>query len=388
MDVLIQMRKKYGRMLDASLEPAKRRDQLSPADRLFGWAPQAQGNYGGYKGRIRVICEEVVSEDSKDPENNKKRKIIQRFEAAEMPLTILSTPKPSYARFYVAKNEQGDPQKDGLSKKQVGYDSNKSLRGRKQYWHHKGLEIDLSKPESEQAKEYWHPSVEDRTQLKCNNRYQEYRRPDQRHEESQNGWQQKDKQNRSIKGWIAPGTVFKAKLYVQNLQPEEVGALLWLLLLSEFYGENHYFKIGYGKPLGFGSVRMEIDEDECPNRCLPLGTGEDWKNYYAAFDADVSSLGKLNDHERNQCIDEFKDSMARAYNAQCFDDLRFISGFLQVLRGPKTDLPIHYPRQEEKPSSESKSLDWFKANDSKEGLKLTLPAVTEENALLHDPKKP
>ena len=361
-------------LLDDSLKPAKNMNQLSPADRLFGWTPQGQVQDEGYKSRIRVVCEEVVLEDNEDAENDKKQEILQRFEGGALPLTILSEPKSSYVYFYVAKNKQGEPQDSGLTKKKAGYDGNKGLRGRKQYWHHRGLESD------DQELDYWKTSVEDRTQIKCNERYQEYRRPDKYPENSQTGWQQKDDQNRSITGWIRPGVEFKASLYVQNLENKEVGALLWLLSLPA----NHYFRLGYGKPLGFGSIKMKID-DRCPSGCLPLSIGEDWKSYYEVFDADVDVLAKLDENQRNCYIQEFKTSMENAYpNHQCFDDLPFINGFLQVLHGSKTDLPIHYPRLEEKPNPEGKSLEWFKANDT--GLKLVLPAVTTEEGLPYNPK--
>ena len=228
-----------------------------PRIAYLGGCLRNRGSDQGYKGRIRVVCEDDV-----------RPEIIEKFGGGALPLAILGQPKPAQGRFYVAKDNQGNPQDDDISKQQAGYSKGKGLRGRKQYWHHKGLEAD-------KAQDYWKPSVEDRTQQQRNGRYQEYRRP------NKNGEPQTDSQNRSITGWIKSGTVFKASLYVQNLQPEEVGALLWLLSLPK----GHYFRLGYGKPLGFGSVRMEIDEERWVNGCLPLGTGEDWKGYYEAFDA-------------------------------------------------------------------------------------------------------
>jgi len=382
-------------LLAPSLKLARERSKLSPADRLFGWVPQQSDSDQGYKGRIRVVCE-----DDARPE------IIQHFDGKNLPLTILGEPKPAQGRFYVAKDDQGTPQDDGVNnKQQAGYSKGKGLRGRKQYWHHKGLEAD-------HAPDYWKPSVEDRTQQQSNSRYQEYRRPDQ------SGQPQKDSQNRSITGWIEPGTVFKASLYVQNLQTEEVGALLWLLSLPG----GHYFRMGYGKPLGFGSVRMEVDEDRCVNECLPLGTGDDWKDYYATFDA--SSPAKLDEDRRNDCIQKFKASMVAAYDplpvndetikigeepetsasrrltslddlksiqlftnpedrieikSEHFNNLPFISGFLQVLSGPKKDAPIHYPRLEYKPNPKGENFRWFV--DNEKGKKLALPAVTSEKRL-------
>ena len=391
-------------LLDSSLTPADTMSKLSPADRLFGWVPQESGSGQGYKGRIRIVCE-----DGARPE------IIEEFNGGTLPLAILGQPKPAQSRFYVAKDDRGDPQDDGISKAQAGYSEGKGLRGRKQYWHHKGLEAD-------KASDYWKPSVEDRTQQQSNGRYQEYRRPDK------NGKPQTDPQNRSIRGWIKPNTVFKVSLYVQNLQTEEIGALLWLLSLSE----GHYFRLGYGKPLGFGSVRMEVDEKRCVNGCLPLGTGEEWKNYYAAFDA--SSPATLDERQRNNCIQKFKASMVTAYKPlpandeainrsegqeasgkshritsfadlkhvpiktipttpedrkkseeQRFDELPFISGFLQVLSGPKNDAPIHYPRLERKPNPEGENFKWFVDNEKGQGKKVTLPAATDEKGLPYQP---
>ena len=369
--------------LDASLKPAAKLGELSPADRLFGWTPQGQGNDEGYKGRIRVVCEDGA-----------RPGIIEKLDG-NLPLTILGQPKPAQGRFYVAKD--GKPQDDGTAKQDAGYDAaqGKSLRGRKQYWHHKGLE-------TKQASDYWKPSVEDRTQQLHNGRYQEYRRPN-----GADGNPQADSQNRSITGWIKPGTVFSATLYVQNLQSEEVGGLLWLLSLPE----GHYFRLGYGKPLGFGSVRLEIDADRCGNKCLPLGTGADWKAYYAVFE--VSSPATLGADQQKCCLQAFKTGMVDAYDplpaggataaeesreqdasgstrgpgsfAARFDDLSFIRAFLQVLSGPTSDppIPIHYPRLAPEPNPAGENFRWFTQNERK--TKCALPAVTDTKGLPYQP---
>lgn len=342
-------------LLDDSLKPAKTRSELSPADRLFGWVPQEQGDDAGYKGRVRVVCD-----------NEPRLEIIERLNGA-LPLTILGQPKPAQGRFYVA-DEQG-PQHT-VDKRDAGYDTNrgKYLRGRKQYWHHKGLEAhkDVERP----ALDYWYPSVEDRTQVKRNGRYQEYRRPDDK-----DGQLQQDPQNRSITGWIKPDTEFKAALYVQNLQDQEVGALLWLLSLPE----GHYFKLGYGKPLGFGSLKIEIDKD---SGSLPLGTGSDWQAYYTAFDC--SPPATLDANKQVACRDVFKASILAAYNAySSFDELPFISDFLQILKGPIDNSPIHYPRLYRKPTPEGENFRWFKKNE--EGEKDALPSVDDPEGLPYEP---
>ena len=339
-------------LLDTSLRPASNRSKLSPADRLFGWVPQEQGDDAGYKSRIRVVCE-----DGARPE------IIKKFDG-ELPLTILGQPKPAQGRFYVA-DDRGDPQ-DDVRKQNAGYNAsqNKSLRGRKQYWHHKGLEAELE--ESKQKQCYWKPSVEDRTNIKCKGRYQEYRRPDDKE-----GKPQKDTQNRSIKGWIKPGTEFKVSLYVQNLQPEEIGALLWLLSLPE----KHYFKLGYGKPLGFGSVRLEVGDG-----VLPLGTGEHWQNYYTTLDADPPTM--LDGDQRDMCIQAFQASMVVYGTNSNFEDLPFIADFLQILTGPVDDSPIHYPREDRNPTPEGENFRWFTTNERY--WKEALPRV-DESGLAYEP---
>ena len=357
-------------LLDVSLRPAKELRELSPADRLFGWVPQEQGDDSGYKSRIRVVCE--GSEDTD---------IVEEFEGGPLPLTILGQPKPAQGRFYVAGDDKGIPQ-HGKRKQDAGYKASagKRLRGRKQYWHHKGLE-------AEQAPDYWKASSEDRTQRQTNGRYQEYRRPDKFNNRNQQFEQQIDSQNRSIKGWIKPGTVFKASLYVQNLQPEEIGALLWLLSRPEDY----YFRLGYGKPLGFGSVHIEIDTERLIKGCLPLGTRKDWKAYYKGLNASLPA--ELNDEGKADCIQQFKSKMIEGYKSlvsnsetndlQAFNDLPFISGFLQVLSGPKKDDPIHYPRLEHKPNPEGKNFEWFRDNES--NSKRALPRVTDEESLPYNP---
>ena len=168
-------------LLDVSLHPANKLSELSPADRLFGWVPQqkqdsAQESSGGYKSRIRVVCE-----------GSQCSNIVEKIEGGPLPLTILGQPKPAQDRFYVAEDDKGKPQ-NGKSKRDAGYKAStgKRLRGRKQYWHHKGLEV-------EKAPDYWRASSEDRTQQQTNGRYQEYRRPDKFNDKNQQFEQQIDK---------------------------------------------------------------------------------------------------------------------------------------------------------------------------------------------------
>ncbi|MDE0314631.1 MAG: TIGR03986 family CRISPR-associated RAMP protein [Candidatus Poribacteria bacterium] len=343
-------------LLDPSLRPAKKLEALSPADRLFGWTPQEKSNDSGYKSRIRVVCED-----------GERPTILKNFENDPLPLTILGEPKPEQGRFYVAVDNKGTPQ-HGKNRQNAGYDknSNKQLRGRKHYWHHKGLETENNK-----AKDYWDPFAEN---------------PKQNREYIRTG-RIEDSQNRSIKGWIKPNKELKASLYLQNLQKKEIGALLWLLSLPE----DHYFRLGYGKPLGFGSVKIEIDTEQLENGCLPAGSDKNWKAYYT--DINACSPATLDANMQTKCIQEFQNSMTKVYDEQDFNKLPFIEGFLQVLRGPDSSDPIHYPRRKPKPDPDGKNYEWFMDNENgrernQDGMKIALPKVTDNKGLPYNPSKP
>ena len=126
-------------------------------------------------------------------------------------LAILGQPKPQQGRFYLGKAD-GTAQVAGLSKEQAGYSGDNRIRGPKVYPHHRQFR--------------------------------------------ETNWEgdKPNKQNRSITGWIKPGTEFVFDLHVENLTRIELGGLVWLLSLSE----DHFLRMGLGKPLGFGSVRAEI----------------------------------------------------------------------------------------------------------------------------------
>ncbi|MDT3440478.1 TIGR03986 family CRISPR-associated RAMP protein [Pseudofrankia sp. BMG5.37] len=273
-------------LLDPSLHPAARLSELSPADRVFGWvrneARQPEPNDDGdplvprrrrvpartaYRGQLRVGPTRFERPDGEPG--------VEMFKDDGVPLAILGQPRPQQGRFYVAGGTAsrpvplppGTPRADW-------YVSGRSLRGRKVYLHHDGL-----------SDSYWNHPTADRTQLADDmGRYQEYRRP--REEVSADGpltetrdafatkedEEQRDNQNRSVTGWVTPGGVFRCVLDVHNLSSLELGALLWLLRLPA----GQYHRIGLGKPLGFGSVRVELDEET-----TDLRSGEDWRGYYA-----------------------------------------------------------------------------------------------------------
>lgn len=334
-------------LLPESLRPATSLDELSPADRVFGWVRAGHGA-GAVRGLLRVgpvTCTSTVEGS------------VETFPHPGVPVAILSAPKPQQGRFYVAEDQSGQAQSDGLSKADAGYAPGKGLRGRKVYPHQ------LSLPQA-----HWQDPTEDpiQTGTESPTHHQEYRRP-QRY-----GEEQRDDQNRSVLGWVKPGAVFRVDLHVHNLSQVELGALLWLLSLPD----DRFHRFGGGKPLGFGSVRLEVEE-------LDVRTGDGLHNRYSGW---VTDSGGTDPRETS--IKAFQDAVLRAYpshGSAGVEDVLFIHAFLAACRGHRDGLPTHYPRATEDgqpapPSPEGESFKWFVANE-RNGAQHALQDIASDKGL-------
>lgn len=324
-------------IMDSLLLPATVLAELSPADRVFGWVrpdsddTSAQGR-GARRGLLRVgpvTCTSAVDD------------AVEEFSPPGVPLAILSTPKPQQGRFYVARTPAGEAQGDGLSKEEAGYASGKGLRGRKVYPHHRTLPTN-----------HWQDPMECRTRRPVGSpaHYQEYRRPRQR-----DGTEQRDDQNRSILGWVKPGAEFRFDVRIHNLSKVEFGALVWVLSLPD----EHYLRFGGGKPLGFGSVRLEIETCDVRH-------GDELRDRYSSWTPSASGT----DH-RQDTVEAFRQAVVRAHPVHGdggFEEVSFIRAFIAACQGFGDNLPIHYPRatddgQPGPPPPEGESFWWFVANE-------------------------
>ncbi|MEV5575467.1 TIGR03986 family CRISPR-associated RAMP protein [Spirillospora sp. NPDC052269] len=340
-------------MVPPQMEPATRYGDLSPADRVFGWvAQQGSGTRpAAYRGRLRISDVTCMTA----PE-----KAVQRFPAGGLPLSILAQPKPSQARFYLSENaaEPHRPIQNGAPKNDVHRDPDRALRGRKFYWHHRQA--------AENALYWTQPpsSMGDPTQQLIDGKlYREYRRPNAPAEERlardktafrTTGDAQRDKQNRSVLGWIAQGTEFTFSIGVRDIPDVELGALLLLLTLDE----EHHLRLGLGKPLGFGSIHVSLD----PER-TKLNTGAQWSEYYRDL------TGELPDSSAETVVGK----CLRAFNEAVRQQPGFAeieAAFRATARG-SDDLPVHYPRarpedmraQRTPPNPAGESFAWFTANE-------------------------
>lgn len=334
------------RLLPDSLHPATSLNGLSPADRVFGWV--GQKGKGAYRGNLRI--------GPINPQGGAE--LIENF-ARPLPLAILGQPKPHYARFYVARNRQGSAQPSGLQRPETAYAAGKGLRGRKMYPHHRDLPA-----------HYWQDADRDDVRRPvAGNRYREYLRvspdPNDRPEQRQ------DNQNRSIAGWVRPGSRFRFDIDVSNLSSVEAGALLWLLSLPE----EMFHRIGGGKPLGFGSVRLSLVGSE-------LHKGTVLRDHLVSF-----STGRPSATDVETLINSFKEASCQAAKVKDFDRIPWIAGFKTMARGIGSDqMPIHYPRVGRPgnfyppPATKGENFKWFQQNDLPGG-RYALPDADE----LEDP---
>lgn len=327
------------------LAPAETIDELSPADRVFGWVSSKGGETDGahaYRGNLRIGPVTCHSADA-----------IERFDGDGLPLAILGQPKPQQARFYVAASPAGEAQQSGLTKHEAGYSQGKGLRGRKVYPHQSHL-----------PPRHWDNPVEDRTQTSADGVFQEYHRPGS----------ERDKQNRSITGWVRPGAVFTFDLHVTNLSAEELGALLWLLQQSAG-PKPGCFRLGGGKPLGFGSVRLEIGTPTAADSAAcRIADGAGVRESYRSLGPATAAAGEI-----PPAMEAFQRAVVDAYGgegsnslpiAERFAKVPFVAALIRSLRGFDDRLPMHYPRARRHgqtgavpPHPDGEAYKWFVEND-------------------------
>lgn len=325
-------------------------DKLCPACRVFGWvhedAPEEMSIRVAYAGRVRFSMGEIQG----------KYQTLK-----DIPLAILSAPKPTTTRFYLIDrdgkargwhrergrfiNRPNDPrftkifgsgsiksQEKGRSDHEAGPKRPNILRGRKFYRHHGGAlrQINYSKP-GDQA-------------------------------------QQHSNQNRTLRDPLQPGASFTFTVKFANLAPLELGALLWSLEMEEWH-----HRLGMGKPLGFGSVKIAIQEE---GTCCVDHTAR-----YSSIEQEGQQA--LNANTRRWLIEEFKNAMLTQYaeSGQNFYELPNIAD-IQALLANAAPLPVHYPRPMVEAQAEGKNYEWFEGNTrtgkGTYGPRIELPTPMQE----------
>lgn len=283
------------------LEKCVELTKLCPACRTFGWVwgtgdpreTTPQNRITAYAGRVLFT----------------HAKLTYDAGSFNTTLSILSSPKPTTFRFYLrAANGKN---KEGRDDDWVNYDaSGQVIRGRKFYYHH-GKQ--LNETEYQRASE--------------NNKTKPI----------------KDDQNRTVLGVQDKDSRFQFDVHFENLSEIELGALLWSL---EMEGWHH--KIGMAKPLGFGSVKVQVVG-------LNFVDVTNYKNLFSTH-----SDENLTPIAHTSFVEFYKKEMSISY-ALDFDQLANIRDMKAIL-DQAPELPIHYPRTTKKPKPEGKNFEWFMGN--------------------------
>ncbi|MDR1427284.1 MAG: hypothetical protein LBJ08_05940, partial [Bifidobacteriaceae bacterium] len=325
--------------------PANCPDELSPADRMFGWVRQ----YGVTGERTHAQTHDAVRGALRiDPpviENETERESSDVIE-----LATLATPKTTQRRFYLA-NIAETPSGTGGSQSNPleGIHPKTQLRGRKVYLPHRET---FDKPE------YWAPSSA--RQESEAQPYQEYARPE--------GESAPNTMNWYIDDYIPPGSIISTTLRVAGVSALELGALLWLLALNDDVEFTSPYTgaalgIGHGKPLGFGSVCVRADWDRT----------RIWDAASLAKRCTTLTPPERNEHgcDRTHFIELFEDQIEELALKQVRDEfLDAVYGFRHV--------PVHYPRHRDRddqgtrPRPKGEQFKWWKGRTD------TLPPLGTE----------
>ena len=186
----------------------RQEDAIDLAEAIFGFEPvPGRLNGQGMAGRV-FFSDAMVLKSS--GENLEPEPIILR---------VLGGPKPTAFPHYLTQQEPDD------IKKLHHYDSplNQAvIRGHKLYWHKKDVSL---------------ADIREEREGEINKHATQYTliRP------------------------VKPGTMFAFVVHFENLTDCELGCLLWVLSLPGKDGRTYRHKLGMGKPLGMGSVKITAD---------------------------------------------------------------------------------------------------------------------------------
>ena len=289
-----------GELLSRHLHRCKDYNQLCPACRVFGWVREGAEDIG----------QDVPTAYAGRVRFSHGTLTHSAGELPETTLAILSTPKPTTTPFYLLdSNGHPDPG--------VDYDTpGAQLRGRKFYRHH-----GQANP-------------------------QEYRRDE------------KSDQNRTVRGALKPGTKFTFTVDFENLAPLELGALLYTLELED----GMYHRLGYAKPLGFGSVKITVESVQIIN----------WEERLQSMEP-KAGWQFLDDAQKHK--QKFLDEMRALYG----NEFNEVLADLRALLGEPPELPIHYPRPTEQFDPDHPQFEWFVGN-KRRSEPVVLPLAKDDKA--------
>lgn len=210
-------------------------------------------------------------------------------------MDILDSPRPSNSNFYVNKNHNS-------------YDDiGATIRGRKIFWHHKDKQ-----------------DIHDQNQLEMSNIINK---------------NASDSQSSLIRPLLS-GNNFKGKIQFNNLTASELGALMYAL-----GQEKTLHKIGAGKPLGMGSIKITKKDLYLENEKEKY---KSFKNTFNCIDADVF-------------IREYKNDIKSKIEEE-FENIKFIKEYTRYSENLVDFSKENYPTFSG--GTGNNTLEWFMANEN------------------------
>ncbi len=201
------------------------------AEAIFGYVPE--GNHE--EGRAgRVFFTDARFESARDG---------VWFSGKPITPAILSSPKPTTFQHYLVQDKDRGHNPD--DKRQLAHYTTPPeetiIRGHKLYWHRGPVEL---------------KNVQEGKPV--------------------NDWSN-DTQHTQIKP-VKAGVVFRFRIHFENLSKVELGALLWVLTPPGEAGKQYRHKLGMGKPLGMGSVKItpSLHLSDRLSRYSRLFDGDTW----------------------------------------------------------------------------------------------------------------
>ena len=205
------------------------------ADTIFGWIRCEDADKKLPKGIDKQRAGRVFVSDAKYKTDINGIWYTGNQESTVIP-QILASPKPTTFQHYLVQPEETKADKKNLKHYASKPVEETVIRGHKLYWH-KGSNIDFK-----------HPNPKDAS----------------------------DTQLTEIKP-INKDVTFEFTIQFENLSHIELGALMWVLDIAQ--NDNYRLKLGMGKPLGMGAVKIESELylSDRHKRYTKLFNGKSWE---------------------------------------------------------------------------------------------------------------
>ncbi len=357
-----------GFFLDQELLPFNpKRKHISPAELLFGFVEdvekektdqeEAKKKALSFAGKVRFSAGVLPKDDQDESELLEHKKIL---------LKALSSPKPPSPALYFTRQESVTGS-GAISKQELSVQSHQSM-GRKQYLH--ALRSKEDSTVVQQLDKKGHPA---------DNGIRMY------------PWKSlhpKDRQQLKVKVQpITPKTSFYFHLDFSNLTEWELGLLCFALRPNEQF--RH--KLGMGKPIGLGTVRIDLAALHTIDRKKRYADDESGDaRYNQGGWSDPKLLEELKLEGAGYTVPDVSSGLDPETCRQCFVDTMDADLYraLELLGDPaKVVAPVHYPQvsadihgNDSEIDIEEENFKWFVEND-KEHHECLAPLDTARNSL-------